>query len=113
MRAEPGWERVRDVLSGARISSVNWCETLQKIEPSENQRDELRELLLSQGLIIVPFDVQQAEVAADLLAHTKAFGLSLGDRACLALARVLGGEVFTTDRAWANVNVGVPIQLIR
>lgn len=44
---------------------------------------------------------------------TKARGLSLADRACLALARRLNVPVVTADREWADLNLGVIVQLIR
>ena len=50
---------------------------------------------------------------ANLRGATRAKGLSLGDRACLATGLRLGGPVITADRAWAAVNVGVTVQLIR
>ena len=46
-------------------------------------------------------------------APTRATGLSLGDRACLALAQRLRVPAVTADREWANVNVGITIQLVR
>ena len=44
---------------------------------------------------------------------TRGQGLSLGDRACLALAHRLGATALTTDRAWSRVDVGVAIEVIR
>ena len=44
---------------------------------------------------------------------TRAAGLSLGDRACLALAKSQGGLVLTADRVWATLDIGVEIELIR
>jgi PIN domain nuclease of toxin-antitoxin system len=46
-------------------------------------------------------------------AITQGQGLSLGDRACLALARWLTATALTTDRAWSRLGLGVPIEVIR
>jgi PIN domain nuclease of toxin-antitoxin system len=62
---------------------------------------------------VEPFTFAQARVAGELTAKTKSAGLSLGDRACLALALELGAEVYTTDRAWARVDVGCKVNLLR
>lgn len=60
-----------------------------------------------------PLSTEQAEIAADLLPETKRLGLSLGDRCCLALAMLRQLPVLTADRAWAALDLGLAIQLIR
>jgi ribonuclease VapC len=62
---------------------------------------------------VVDFDVPQAKVAGDLRRLTRIQGLSLGDRACLALAQALGLPAMTADRAWAGLEVGIEIRTIR
>ena len=62
---------------------------------------------------VVGFDEEQAKVASGLIVATKKYGLSLGDRACLALGLVLGLPVYTADRAWKNVKAGVKIHVVR
>ena len=62
---------------------------------------------------MVDFDLSQAKVAGDLRWLTRVQGLSLGDRACLALARALGLPAMTADRAWAGLEVGIEIRTIR
>jgi PIN domain nuclease of toxin-antitoxin system len=57
--------------------------------------------------------VEDAEQAAELCSLTRQHGLSLGDRACLGLARRLGLPALTADRAWLDVNSGVEVQAIR
>jgi PIN domain nuclease of toxin-antitoxin system len=44
---------------------------------------------------------------------TRAVGLSLGDRACIALGSRLSAPVFTTDRRWQTLKVGVKIRVVR
>jgi PIN domain nuclease of toxin-antitoxin system len=62
---------------------------------------------------VVDFDAAQARVAADLRPLTRAQGLSLGNRPCLALAHVLGVPAMTADRAWSGLEIGVAIRTIR
>jgi ribonuclease VapC len=65
------------------------------------------------GLRVHPFDQQQAYVAGRMELPGRKFGLSLGDRACLALASVLSLPAMTADREWANLDLGVQVLLIR
>lgn len=61
----------------------------------------------------IPFGERHAQMAADLVPQTRAFGLSLGDRACLALGMELGLPVLTADRVWASIGLAVTIETIR
>lgn len=113
LRREPGAERVQSVLGRAVLSSVNSAEAAQKLlELGEDER-VVRASLDHLGIEIADFDLPQAMVAASLRRETRALGLSLGDRGCLALAKVRGLSVLTADRAWAAVDAGVEIVLIR
>ena len=62
---------------------------------------------------IVPLTTDHAKVAGRLIAATRTLGLSLGDRACLALGLALQAPVDTADRSWKNLKVGVRIHVIR
>lgn len=110
---EPGGELVEPLLPRAVVSTVNWVEVLQRSVVRGAALNELRALAPEAGLTVVPFDQPQAEIAVMLRASTRAAGLSLADRACLALATRLGLPALTTDRAWADLDVGVEIRLIR
>jgi len=61
----------------------------------------------------VAFTAEQAKTAGDLVVKTRSLGLSLGDRACLALGIALRAPVYTADRSWKNLRVGVRIHVIR
>jgi ribonuclease VapC len=61
----------------------------------------------------VPFNVEQAKQAGSLIAQTRPLGLSLGDRASLALALELKAPVYTADRSWKKLKLGVSIHVIR
>jgi ribonuclease VapC len=62
---------------------------------------------------VVDFDAELAEMSADLRPATRPNGLSLGDRACLALAQKRGAVALTADRTWASVDVPVEVRVVR
>ncbi|WP_152607392.1 PIN domain-containing protein [Thermus sp. 2.9] len=68
--------------------------------------------MLALGLEVLPFTQEEAMVAAELDPQTRGLGLSLGDRACLATAKVHGLLALTADRAWLQVE-GVRVETIR
>ena len=94
------------------ISSVNLAEILTKLaERNVNLRDAL-DYFLKVGLDVAEFDVALALKTATLRPLTKRLGLSLGDRACLALAIQENATAVTADRSWATLDV-CPIEIIR
>jgi ribonuclease VapC len=95
---EPGAEVARQALRGSLISSVNWSEFIQKVQGRGGNTTPLASILEKLGLTIVPFAISSAELAASLYPQTKSLGLSLGDRACLALALETSREVYTTTK---------------
>jgi ribonuclease VapC len=109
---EPGATVVKADIDHAVISSVNLSEVVAKLTESSTV-EESRALAASLGLPVVAFDEAQAYAAGALRPLTRAAGLSLGDRACLACAQGLGATVLTTDRAWKNLTVGPRIRVIR
>src|SRR5580700_5553128 len=108
---EPGADMVRTSVSDSVVSSINWSETVQKISAEGLDPDETRDDLLDAGLRIASFDREDAEIMARL--WPRARSVSLADRACLALARRLRLPVLTADRAWAALDLGIAIRLIR
>lgn len=110
---EPGADRIRPVLFHSIISTVTLAEAFSifSLRPPD-QVAALNELLFAIEEV-VPFTADQAEIAGALRKPTKPLGLSLGDRACIALAISLGVEIYTADRVWRHVDVGLPIHLIR
>jgi ribonuclease VapC len=101
------------VATGAAISAVNLSEVASRLGLAGMPESLIREALDPLGLDVVPFDQELAYQAAELMTHTRAAGLSLGDRACLALARRLGLPAVTADRAWARLKLDVQIRVIR
>ncbi len=113
LHQEPGWETVQSVIGESCISAVNWSEVAQKIKQKGMDITTVRCLIEELGLIIAPFSLEQAELAAHLWDQGKAFGLSLADRACLALAMQQQSPVFTADRVWVKLKLDIDIRLLR
>ncbi len=110
---EPGYERVAAIISRACISAVNLAEVLARLQRDGVDLDIYLAELGQTGVEVVPFDHEQALLTAQLLPSTRAHGLSLGDRACLALAQSRSVPALTADRSWAGVEIGTQIELIR
>jgi PIN domain nuclease of toxin-antitoxin system len=96
------------------IGSVNAAEIFTKIierGPVDVARTKIR--ILATSMNIVPFDDRQSMICAELRISTRLLGLSLGDRACLALALREKATVITADRSWAGLDLGIEIKVIR
>ena len=100
-------------LVGLTISAVNVCEVLSKLHDDGLTDAQADAAISTMDLRVIPFDGPQARIAARLRSITRHAGLSLGDRACLALGDRLGYPVVTADRTWASLEVGVEVVLIR
>src|SRR5579863_1114878 len=101
LNQEPGCERVAScIANGAVISTVNLCEVAAKLSDAGVPEEIIREALSVLGISIVDFDALLAYDAGLLRPLTRQVGLSLGDRACLALARHLELPAVTTDKVW-------------
>ena len=111
--AEPGAETVAEAIAGgAATSAVNLSEVATVLV--RHQRDPEKILdPVRQQLAVEPFTDADALVAAALYPKTTGKGLSLGDRACLALAHRLGSPALTADQAWAELDVDIAVQLVR
>lgn len=113
LNAEPGADIVAEALPGGVISAVNLSEVVAKLCEAGMPENAIRQALQPLGLEIEPFDEEQAYQAGLLRAATQAAGISLGDRACLSLAKMLGVVALTADRTWAGLSVGATIKVIR
>lgn len=109
---ESGSAAVAAVLPGAWLSSVNLAEVVSKLGDRGMPAKDAREAVEALGAQIADFDIEQACLAGELRTATRAAGLSLGDRACLALARIQGVAALTADTAWATLS-GFDVTLIR
>lgn len=113
LHAEPGAELVGQRVASSAISAVNWCEVVGKLRAVGVDGDALADGVAETGVEIVAFDADHARLAGELVLSTKDVGLSLADRACLALAMQLGAPAVTADRAWTSLEVGVEVLCIR
>lgn len=114
LAAEPGSDRVaRAVARGALISAVNLSEVVAKLSDGGVPQREIEEALSGLGLHVRPFDQVQAYLAGSLRSSTRSRGLSLGDRACLALGLQEALPTLTADRNWADVVTGAEVEFIR
>jgi PIN domain nuclease of toxin-antitoxin system len=114
LQHERGEEKLTaELLARSVVSSVNLAEVQSKLvkkggDPNVAWRDAL-----SSVSTVQPFTGEHARIAGDLIAITEKLGLSLGDRACLALAIALKAPVYTTEQLWRGLKLGVPIHVIR
>lgn len=110
---EPGKERVLPLLDQAVMTSVNWSEVVARLLRWQASAEQIAAARAFMAGRILPFALAEAELAGQLAPVTRAFGLSLGDRCCLAAAILRGATVVTTDRAWSRLEVGIPVEVIR
>ena len=114
LNQEPGAEKLTpELLSGAVISTVNLAEVHGKLVGRGLRPDQAWEATMTSIGEAVPFEVDHAKLAGDLVAKTRLLGLSLGDRACLALGLALKLPIYTADRSWKKLKVGARIRFIR
>jgi ribonuclease VapC len=110
---EPGGDRVEAALPSALVSTVNLSEVIAKLLERGVPDDEVTAVVGYLDCEVVDFTVKSAWSTARLRPVTRAQGLSLGDRACLALAIERTLPVMTTDRAWASLTLGIEINVVR
>ncbi len=110
---EPGAQRVNDILPESVIGAVNVCETAGKLVSAGMNLDDARTSIELVNLDVVPFDTELAYKAASLVAETRKLGLSLGDRACLALGLMLQETVVTAEHLWSKLKIDVSVEVIR
>jgi len=112
---EHGWEQVERslVAETVLISAVNLSEVASKALERGMDENTVREMLGNLDMQEVPFDSESAWACALLRTQTKVLGLSLADRACLALAQARGIAAVTADRSWLQLRPGIQVESIR
>ena len=110
---ERGADIVLKALPDCVISAVNLSEVIAKLSDRGGDAATIEAALSGLDLDIVAFDGEQARLAGLLRLPTRAFGLSLGDRACLALACVRDAVALTCDTGWSKLDVGCVVELAR
>jgi len=112
LQAEPGWETVESYLPNLALSAVNFSEVVAKLAERGIPENKVLEVLNGLSLQIIPFDEEQAVRSGMLRPLSRPFGLSLGDRVCVALGVFLNLPILTADKAWESLPVG-DIRLVR
>ena len=111
---EPGAEKITaELLSRATTSAVNLAEVQTILVREGGDPDESWALAVDPIPGVEPFAAEQARIAGPLIQKIRSLGLSLGDRACLALAIALDAPVYTTDQLWRKLKLGIPIHVLR
>jgi PIN domain nuclease of toxin-antitoxin system len=105
LQQEKGSEVVQPLLNDAVMSTVNIAEVLTALQRIHISPKEA--LFSIPGMIkaIVPFDLDQAQLVAELYPHGKDKGLSLGDRACISLGIKLKAPIYTADKIWEHLSI--------
>jgi ribonuclease VapC len=114
LNAETGADIVLSALTaGGSISAVNFSEVVSKLADKDLTEVETNIVLGSLELEVLDFTRAHAYVAGRIRPQTKTAGLSIADRACLAVAKSLNLPVMTGDHNWSRVDVGVKVELFR
>lgn len=113
LKKEPGAEVVRGRLAGSLLSAVNLSEVIAKHLDWGARLEEVTRALAPLPFHVRPFDADQASLSASLRPATRGANFSFADRACLALGLSAGLPVLTADAKWANLDLGVTVELIR
>jgi ribonuclease VapC len=114
MQAEKGWEVVDELIQAQQCvaSCVNIAEVGTKMIDKGLAPSQLERTLKEMNVQPVDFDLEQSLFCAELRLSTKYAGLSLGDRACLALTKLMDGTAVTSDRAWLDIAETTKIKVL-
>ena len=110
---EPGGSKVRNYIAGGKWSAVNYAEVLTRLAELSGSLEDTRSRIDQLELELIPLDADQAALIASLRPATRKYGLSLADRACLALAIACRAPVITADQSWNRLDLGIEIVQIR
>ncbi len=110
---EEGFEKVNEILADSVLSVVNFSEVISKMLLKGWHLGEILKYIDSLVPEFVPYSISIATKAAELILQTNQYGLSLGDRACLATAIDCGYNVITADKIWSKIPLPVKIILVR
>jgi len=114
LNREPGADKLTpQLLNVATSSTVNLAAVQSKLVNRGLSPQEAWEATLSPIREPTAFTAEHAMTAGNLIVETRALGLSLGDRACLALGLALSAPVYTADKSWKSLKLGLRIHVIR
>ena len=110
---EPGCANLEQFVGAGCLSVVNYSEVAARLSERGAPRELIDDQIAALSLALLPFDRETALAAGLLRPATKAFGLSFGDRACLATAGKYNLPAVTSDHDWAGLDIGITIELFR
>lgn len=113
IRKEKGGDALLPYIGHMLVSAVNFSECIKVLQQNDTVNPLVGHTLNSLVEEVVPFDRELALETANLNFHAKPFGLSLGDRACIALGMKRKLPIFTADKIWAKLGIDADIRLIR
>ncbi len=113
LKEETGSKTIEKYLDKGVMSAVNFSEVIAQLIKHGMPEKMALSTVNSLGLTVIPFDSQNAYDAAVLIKNTSKTGLSMGDRACLALAQSLKKPAITADKAWGKLDVQINIKIFR
>jgi len=111
--SEEGKDSVLSLIDRPLVSTVNMAEARSKLADFGLTSPQISASLSLMDLDIIDFNDHQSKLSGDLRNETRIAGLSLGDRACIALAISMGAEALTTDRTWSKINLPISIRQLR
>lgn len=110
---EGGSETISALARQSAVSTVILAEVASKMSEWNTPSSEIDRWIGALEIEIVSFDHEQAMEVGALREFTHQRGLSLGDRACLVLARRLKVPAYTSDKAWSDIDIGVAVVQFR
>jgi ribonuclease VapC len=114
IQGEKGAEVIQPLLKQAVMSTINIAETLTALQRVQIIPQEALGLIIAMIETIIPFDLEQAQCVAELQPRVSHKGLSLGDRACIALGIKMHLPIYTADKAWEHLSLdNADIKIIR
>lgn len=113
LKKEPGYEILEELISRSAISSVNLAELVSVLTRTGVLENEIDEIIKDIVPEIILFTEDIAIQTGKLIASTKEYGLSLGDRACIATGIILKLPIYSTDAIWSKLNLNCKINIIK
>jgi PIN domain nuclease of toxin-antitoxin system len=113
LKKEPGYELLEEVIASSAVSAVNLSELVSVLIRAGIEESEVDEIIKDIVPEIIPFSDDIAVNSGKLIKQTKEFGLSLGDRACVATGIHYNIPIYTTDKVWKRIKAQANIIIIR
>ncbi|MFU7501632.1 MULTISPECIES: type II toxin-antitoxin system VapC family toxin [unclassified Candidatus Tisiphia] len=111
LKQESGYKILEDVIASSALSSVNLSELVSVLTRSNIKENEIDTIITDIVPDIIPFSESISIKAGKLISLTKDYGLSLGDRACIATGGYYNMEIYTTDRIWLKLSDKLPVKI--